>query len=64
MKWIELTDYVSDQVFILNIDRVDFMTRVEECTVLRIGEEDIAVNETPDTILQRIGRGTGRILND
>lgn len=64
MKWIELTDYVNDQTFIVNISRVHFMTRIEECTVLRIGSEDLAVVETPETIIQRIERGTERILND
>ena len=64
MKWIELTEFTTSEKVIVNIEKVDFMVRVEDVTSIRINGDEFSVSETPDEIIELVTRSAGRTLND
>lgn len=64
MKWLELTEYSTSEKIIVNVEKIDFMVRVDDLTSIRIGGDEFAVCETPDEIINQISRSRWRTLND
>ena len=64
MKWIELTEFTTGEKVIVNIEKVDFMVRVEDVTSIRINGDEFSVSETPDQVVELVTRSAGRKLND
>jgi hypothetical protein len=54
MRFIELHEFESNEILIVNVARIDLMYRFDDKTVLRIEGTDIGVKETTDEILLKI----------
>lgn len=56
MKFVELTEYSTSTMVLVNLERVDFIIRHEDMTSLRIGDDEFAVCETPEQILKEFSK--------
>lgn len=54
MRFVELHEYESGDVVLINVNKIDLLYKMEDRTILRIDQTDISVKETPDDIMIKI----------
>ena len=54
MRFVELHEFDTGEVILVNVTKIDLLYKMEDRTVLRIEATDLAVQESPDEILLKI----------